>query len=426
MNDVTTTRRNFVKSVAMGAACAAGLGIAGAAHASEISDKETSKAGDSEFAMADLPDTYTHATAVSSKEVLEGDALDSALQYLADVSHYLYINRATPYYGNFTQFPVTGFDTDWRSPLNGRVYRGPYSDPLTRSVLWLTTNPNGSANVSLGSYWGAIPPNTELAIEHHELEGYEPSPDWQIVCYMAPGQTVENFIRNGRGSLAVDGALASHYGLAEAWEGRNVLNVEVKLKKYIRREIDPQDYYDGLMPTTTSWLVAGVWAAVPGWGEDAGDDQFRSIAQFWGCSTEDDPLNFTTDEQRNAYIERAKGDETLAKALKGSLNYLYFEVMQVVNTVQEIGFDHEQASGKVNGIDMDGDGLLDLYPEGDEHAGDPILQNAYGPDAYLVPDWAFKLDYKLGWWCALDGSIIDADGKKVVGANDDGSLVLEG
>ena len=26
---------------------------------------------------------------------------------------------------NYTQFPATGFDTEWRSPLNGRVYRGP-------------------------------------------------------------------------------------------------------------------------------------------------------------------------------------------------------------------------------------------------------------------------------------------------------------
>lgn len=420
MSNVQTTRRNFVKGAALGAVCAAGLGVTGLAGADEAAD-------DAAFEMGDLPDTYTHATQMSSKEVLEGEAFESALQFLADSSHYLYINRATPYYGNYTLFPETGFDTDWRSPLNGRVYRGPYADPLTRSVIWLTTNPNGSANVSVGSYWGAIPPNTELAIEHHELEGYEPSDSWQIVCYMAPGQTVENFIRNGRGSMAIDGALVSHYGISEAWDGRNILNVEVKLKKYIRREIDPQDYYDGLMPTTTSWLVAGVWGSVPGWGTDAGDDQFRSIEQFWGCATGDAAsLNLTTDEERSAYVERARADEALAEALKGSLNYLYFEVMQIVNITQQMGFDHEQASGKVNGIDMDGDGLLDRYPEGDEQAGEVILQNAYGKDAYLLPDWAYELNFDLGWWHALDGSLIDPEGKKLVGANPDGTYILEG
>lgn len=413
MSGMETTRRGFVKGAAAAALCTAGLGVAGSAAADEAEKA-------SEFAMADLPDTYTHATAVASKEALEGEVFEAALQFLADSSHYLYLNRATPYYGNYTLFPATGFDTDWRSPLNGRVYRGPYCDPLTRSVLWLTTNPNGSANVSVGSYWGAIPPNTDLKIENHELEGYEPSDAWQIVCYMAPGQSVENFIRNGRGSMCIDGALASHYGLSEAWEGRNVLNVEVKLNHYIRREIDPQDYYDGLMPTTTSWLVAGVWAGVPGWGADAGADQFRSIEQFWGCAA-DDELSFTTDEERAAYIERARADEGLAAALKGSLNYLYFDIMQIVNITQEIGFDHEQAAGKVNGIDMDHDGLLDRGED-----GAPILQNAYGPDAYLVPDWAFDLDYNLGWWRSLDGTIIDAEGKAIVGANPDGTYILEG
>lgn len=426
MSAMETTRRNFVKGAAVGAACVAGMSVAGIAGASEATD--AAEAADaSEFAMADLPDTYTHATSASSKEVLSGEALEGALQYLADSSHYLYINRATPYYGNYTLFPETGFDTDWRSPLNGRVYRGPYSDPITRSVLWFTTNPNGSANVSIGSYWGAIPPNTELEINNHELEGYEPSDNWQIVCYMAPGQTVENFIRNGRGSMCIDGALASYYGLTNGWEDRNIVNVEVKLNKYIRREIDPQDYYDGLMPTTTSWLVAGTWAGVEGWGSDAGADQFRSIEQFWGCATGDSAeLNFTTDEERSAYIERARADTTLAETLKGSLNYLYFEVMQIVNITQEIGFDHEQAAGKANGLDMDHDGLLDRYPEGEDAAGEVILQNAYGPDAYLLPEWAYELNFNLGWWHALDGSLIDPEGKKIVGANADGTYILEG
>jgi hypothetical protein len=416
---VETTRRNFIKTVALGAVATTSAGVASVALADEAAD-------DVEFAMEDLPDTYTHATSSGSKDVLEGEDLEHALQFLADSSHYFYINRATPYYGNYTLFPTTGFDTEWRSPLNGRVYRGPYTDPLTRSVIWVTTNPNGSANVSVGSYWGAVPPNTDLVIEHHELEGYEPSDDWQIICYMAPGQTVNNFIRNGRGSMMIDGALAKYYGLTEAWDGRNVINVEVKLKKYIRREIDPQDYYDGLMPTTTSWLVAGVWSSVPGWGTDAGDDQFRSIDQFWGCATgAGADLNLNTDEERAAYIERATADEALAEALKGSLNYMYFEIMQIVNIEQEIGFDHEQAAGKVNGIDMDGDGLLDRYPEGDEQAGEIILQNAYGEDMYSLPDWAYGLDFNLGWWHALDDSLINDEGKKIVGANPDGTYILE-
>lgn len=70
------------------------------------------------------PDAYSHATDASSKEVLSGEQLDEALQFLMDSSHYWYINRATPYYGNFTKYPETGFDTQWRSPVNGRGYRG--------------------------------------------------------------------------------------------------------------------------------------------------------------------------------------------------------------------------------------------------------------------------------------------------------------
>lgn len=425
MGNIETTRRNFVKGAVVGTVCATGLGAAGIAAADEVEIAEEDKDPDPSTLADDIPDTYTHATDTSSKQVLEGEQFEAALQYLADSSHYLYINRATPYYGNYTLFPATGFDTDWRSPLNGRVYRGPYADPITRSVIWLTTNPNGSANLSVGSYWGAIPPNTELAINNHELEGYEPSDDWQIVCYMAPGQTVNNFIRNGRGSMCIDGALVSHYGLTNGWNDRNIINVEVKLRKAIRRVIDPQDYYDGLMPTTTTWLVESVWKGVPGWGEDAGDDQYRTIAQFWGCSEEGDPLAFTTDDERAAYIERARADETLTAALKGSLNYLYFDVMQIVNITQEIGLDHEQPAGKVNGLDMDHDGLLDRYEDGDQ-TGEVILQNAYGEDVYLLPDWAYNLDFNLGWWHALDGSLIDPDGNIIVGANEDGTYIIEG
>lgn len=444
MGELETTRRSFLKGAALGAA-AVSLGIAGVASASEsedvgksaaFTDQAGSEQADEEFAMEDLPDTYTHATAANSKEILEGDQLDAAMQYLSDVSHYFYINRATPYYGNYTQYPETGFDTEWRSPLNGRNYRGPYYDPITRSVIWLTTSQNGAVNISVGSYWGAVPPNTELEINNHELEDYEPSDKWTIVSYEAPGQTVENFIRNGRGSFCIDGSLLYQYGVEDGWgydatdlpgvwSHRNVLNVEVKLRNYKRRQVTPQEYYDGLAPTTISWAVAGTWAAVEGWGPDAGENQFRSIPQFWGCAQGDDAaLNLNSDEERQAYIERAENDENLMKALENSMIYLYFDVMQVVNIKQEIGFDFEQGSGKINGLDMDHDGLLDRYPEGDENAGELIIQNAYGENAKLLPDWAYNLNFNDGWWVAGDGSLINPEGKTIVGANDDGTPVL--
>ena len=101
--------------------------------------------------------------------------------------------------------------------------------------------------------------------------------------------------------------------------------------------------------------------------------------------------------------------------------YLYFDVMQIVNVKQEVGFDFEQGSGKMNGLDMDGDGLL-----GRDENGGLILQNAYGQDARLLPDWAYDLDFKQGWWVSLDGSLINEEGKKLVGANEDGSYILEG
>ncbi len=418
MSEISTSRRSFLKGAAgMAGACVAGMGLAGAAVAEEAT-------------QADLPDTYTHATAANSKEILEGEQYDQALQFLASCSHYLYVNRATPYYGNYHDFPQTGFDTAWRSPLNGRNYRGPYYDPITRSVIWLSANQNGAVNISVGSYWGAIPPNTELVLEHHELEDYEPSDNWTIVSYQAPGQTVENFIRTGRGSFCIDASLLSHYGpedgwgysatdLPGSWDHRNVLNVEVKLRSYKRRQITAKEYYDGEAPTTISWTVPTIWTAVEGWGPDAGQDQFRTIEQFWGCA-EGDELNLTTDEERAAYLERADADEALNEALKNVMIYLYFDIMQIVNIKQEIGFDFEQGSGKINALDMDGDGLLDR----DEN-GELILQNAYGDNAKLLPDWAYDLDFKQGWWVCLDGSLIDGDGKVIVGANEDGTPILQ-
>ena len=111
----------------------------------------------------------------------------------------------------------------------------------------------------------------------------------------------------------------------------------------------------------------------------------------------------------------------LNEALKNVMIYLYFDVMQIVNVKQEVGFDFEQGSGKMNGLDMDGDGLL-----GRDENGGLILQNAYGQDARLLPDWAYDLDFKQGWWVSLDGSLINEEGKKLVGANEDGSYTLEG
>lgn len=423
MSEIKTTRRGFLKGSAAVSACVASMGLAAGAAGADEAEKP---------AQADLPDTYTHATAANSKEILSGEQYDEALQFLASCSHYLYVNRATPYYGNFHDFPATGFDTDWRSPLNGRVYRGPYYDPITRSVIWLTANQNGAINMSVGSYWGAIPPNTELDLSHHELEDYEPSDNWTIASYQAPGQTVENFIRNGRGSFCIDASLLSSYGpedgwgysatdLPEAWSHRNVLDVEVKLRSYKRRQITAKEYYDGEAPTTISWTVPGIWGAVEGWGPDAGEDQFRTIAQFWGCAEGTDAdLNLNSDEEREAYLKRADEDEALNEALKNVMIYLYFDIMQIVNVKQEVGFDFEQGSGKMNGLDMDGDGLLDR----DEN-GDLILQNAYGQDARLLPDWAYDLDFKQGWWVSLDGSLINEEGKKLVGANEDGSYILE-
>ena len=67
------------------------------------------------------------------------------------------------------------------------------------------------------------------------------------------------------------------------------------------------------------------------------------------------------------------------------------------------------------------DGLL-----GRDENGGLILQNAYGQDARLLPDWAYDLDFKQGWWVSLDGSLINEEGKKLVGANEDGSYTLEG
>ena len=102
---------------------------------------------------------------------------------------------------------------------------------------------------------------------------------------------------------------------------------------------------------------------------------------------------------------------------------MHFNILQIVNVKQELGFDFEQASGKVNAIDMDHDGLLDRYPEGNAKAGELILQNEA---LAMLPDWAYELNQNLDWWIAGSGDLINSQGKKLVGANPDGTYILEG
>ena len=240
-----------------------------------------------------------------------------------------------------------------------------------------------------------------------------------MISVMSPGQTVDNYIRNGRGSFYIDASLASNYGIDPAWEYRNILMVEVELDHYVPRACTPQEYYDGELPTTSSWLLAGRMAALENW-----KDKFLSIPQYWGCATGDAAAkNLTTDEERAAYIETLNADPDVIEAMTGVCYYMHFNILQIVNNKQELGFDFEQASGKVNAIDMDHDGLLDRYPEGSDKAGQLILQNA---DAAMLPDWAYALNQDLDWWVSGTGDLINAEGKKLVGANADGSYILEG
>lgn len=372
-----------------------------------------------EGVMKDLPDVYSHATEISSKEVLTGDQMDEAMQFLVDSSHYWYINRGTPYYGNYTQFPETGFDTQWRSPVNGRGYRGPYYDPLTRSVNWLTVNPNGSVNSSVGSYWACIAPNTDLVIENNECQGYEKKDNYQMICVMSPGQTVDNYIRNGRGSMYIDASAINNYDVEAGWEYRNILMVEVELDHYVPRYCSPAEYYNGEIPTTSTWLLAGRWAALENWDGAEGHNTFLSIPQFWGCATGDAAAkNLTTDEERAAYLELCESDPDVVEACTGVCYYMHFNVLQVINNKQELGFDFEQASGKVNAIDMDHDGMLDVDDNGD------II--ALNMENSLLPSWAYRLNQNQDWWIAGDGSLINSQGKKLIGAKADGTYILEG
>lgn len=430
METIKTTRRDFVMGAAIGITCLAGMD---ATKAMADAQAET----EYENVQADLPDTYSSATPYTFKHIItDEDEYQAALNFLTDCSHYLYEDRFTPFHGNYTKFPVTGFDSEWRSPLNGRPYRGPFNDPLSRSVIWLAANQNGSVNASVGSYWGVIPPNTELDLKYDEITGYEPSPNYTVMAYMFNGQTAQNFIRNGRGTLMIDAALAGEYGVTPGWgyaydampntyDDRGTLAVEVKLRSYSFRETTPEQFYDGYLPTTTNVFVVQDWKALPGWGADAGENCFRSIPQFWGCATgEDAELNLNSDEERAAYLERCNNDPAVLGVVAHRTVDLYFDIMQIVNVKQEVGFDFEQGSCKLNGIDMDHDGLLDRYPEGHEKAGEVILQNAYSTTSTLNPSWVLDLNYDLDWWVISPDLIINSEGKQLVGANPDGTYIL--
>ena len=342
-------------------------------------------------------DTYIHATAPSSKAILSGEDLRRAKEFLWDASHYFHIDMALQVgFGDLQiRFPSTHpqsilpagasglFNPDWRSPLNGRIYRGPFFDPLARSVNWLSINPNGSINNSLGSYWALIPPDFGLTLPHQEIQGWTPSSNWRIATSMAPGQSVNNYIERRRGTIAIDAANLRHYDLPGGWRDRNHLFVEVRLTNYQPRQVTPENLYNGWIPTTSFGVALGGWRALDGWGASAATEAnaalppleraaagpARTLLQFWGGvpATADPGIggpewNLNSPEERAAYLARANGDPRVLGAIEGGIVDLWFDIMQVVNVIQEVGFDYEQMSGTVNGIDRNRDGWLDRYP----------------------------------------------------------------
>ena len=410
-------------------------------------------------------DSFTHATP-GSKTTLTGTQYDIALQFLQDSSHYAYADRATYQYNNPVLFPKTGMDTDWRSPVNTRNYRGPFFDPITRSVNWLTVNPNGSVNVSLGSYWMCLPPNKQLTLNYNELQNYKPYDKWQIVTSMGPGQSVSNFLERKRGTFAIDGALVRHYGLANGFnttatypggmagtagptdfnqEGRNVIFVEVKLREHAVRQCTAKQYYEGWLPATASGGVMNRWRALDGW-RLTDPDPARTTAQFYGYSRvrasntdpwTEDPLNIPAgpsgDTAREAYLVRANNPAVL-EAIAGAFVDMYFDIMGIVNVTAEIGLDIEGDSGVVNGIDRDHDGWLDKYPMdwGGASAnalqlsqrGKIILQETHSH--HMLPDWYFELNFHDPWWTTGVGfvaphlrnpRVYNADGYQIIGLN---------
>ena len=61
--------------------------------------------------------------------------------------------------------------------------------------------------------------------------------------------------------------------------------------------------------------------------------------------------------------------------------------------------------------------------KGNAKAGELILQNEA---LAMLPDWAYELNQNLDWWIAGSGDLINSQGKKLVGANPDGTYILEG
>ncbi len=320
------------------------------------------------------PDAYSHATDASSKEVLSGEQLDEALQFLMDSSHFIgtsTVPRRTMATSPSTRrralIPVALPLGEWT-----RLSRPVLRSGLTRSVNWLSTNPNGGINSSVGSYWACIAPNTDLTIENNEVQGYEKSDKWQMIASCLRDRRWITTSATAAVRFYIDASLASNYGIDPAWEYRNILMVEVELDHYVPRACTPQEYYDGEPPTTSSWLLAGRMAALENW-----KDKFLSIPQYWGCATGDAAAkNLTTDEERAAYIETLNADPDVIEAMTGVCYYMHFNILQIVNNKQELGFDFEQASGKGSTRLTWIDGLLDRYPEGSDKAGQLILQNA--------------------------------------------------
>jgi hypothetical protein len=306
-----------------------------------------------------------------SKEVLTGQKLNNALKFLEDSSHYLYVQKDLQYFPAYAKY-TNGFDENWRSPVNGRVYRGPYYDPLTRSICWLSINPNGAVSVSLGSYWGLVPPGKDLPAD--EAHGFIKSDDkYQIFSYNSSGQMTQNWIERKRGTFAIDGSLADHYGVP----GARYLFVEVKLNHYEKRVVTPEEFYEGLLPESWSMGVNGQWAFH--------DSSFLTFADYWSKSA----------EERAAYIAQVNNDPVVTDILANTGGYFWFDIMQIVGVADLIGFEYESENGKVNGIDMDHNGLLDKYPaDHPTNAGELILSG--GPRR--VPEYALYLNYNEPWW----------------------------
>jgi len=325
----------------------------------------------------DWPDTYTHAT--PGKIVLADAQLAAALQYLADTAHYGYINRSMSFPSWALGFPLPWafnpaqqmetqlamFDPEWRAPIGGRVYRGPFWDPITRSAQWMSINPNGSINSSLGSYFFTIPPNTVLEFPHNELQGYEVLPTWQIGASIGPGQTTQNFIERRRGTFAIEASLIGHpqvgygAGLGRGFQDMPHLFVEVRLRNHAPRQITAHDYYHGNLNSTVHLFMDGDVRALSGWGVDAAtlpegvaagptNGPWRSQAQFWnvgggaGSGVDAAVWNLTTPAEREAYLARVNQDPRVAEVLSGRIYDMWFDILQIVLVTQEQGFDYEQ------------------------------------------------------------------------------------